>query len=200
MAQPRVAVLSLGASNAANICAGVRRAGGDPYALRSADGLDGADALVLPGVANVAFLIDAIEAAGLREPLVTAIDRGLPTLGICAGFQLCFQASDEAPARRLLGIFQGRVQSMRAPKLPHMGWNHVESTVADFESGWAYFAHSFAAPADAEETIAISRHGDAFASASRKGNVTGLQFHPERSGIYGASLLRSFLLEAAVRC
>jgi imidazole glycerol phosphate synthase glutamine amidotransferase subunit len=196
----RIAVLSLGASNHANICAGLRRAGGDPFAFAAPSDLELAHALVVPGVANVSFLIDALDTAGLRRPLMDAIERGLPTLGICAGFQLLFEASDEAPGRRALGVFAGHVLAMRARTLPHMGWNWVEPLVPDIGGGWGYFAHSFAAPSTARDTVAVSEHGEPFASVARKGNVSGVQFHPERSGAFGAEILGAFVRTAVVRC
>jgi imidazole glycerol phosphate synthase glutamine amidotransferase subunit len=197
---PRIAVLALGAANYANIFTGLARAGGTPFAARAANDLDGADALVIPGVANVGFLIDALDATGMRRPLLEAIERGMPALGVCAGFQLCFESSDEAPQRRGLAIFAGHVAAMRAPKLPHLGWNRVESLARSFGSGWAYFAHSFATPANAPQSVAQTTHRVPFASAARKGNVLGVQFHPERSGAFGASLLATFVREAARRC
>jgi imidazole glycerol phosphate synthase glutamine amidotransferase subunit len=198
--RPRVAVLALGASNHANICSGLVRAGGDPFAATTARDFDRCDAVVIPGVANVAFVIDALDAAGLRAPLLAAIDRGLPALGVCAGFQLCFERCEEAPQRSALGIFSGSVRELRAPKLPHMGWNRVEARVAGFPSGWAYFAHSFAAPDDSPDAIAVTEHGETFACAARRGNLLGVQFHPERSGAFGAAILAGFVREAGVRC
>jgi imidazole glycerol phosphate synthase glutamine amidotransferase subunit len=197
MAAPRIAVLSLGCSNAANIGTGLRRAGGDPFPMRTPGDLSRARALVIPGVANVAYLIEALDAAKLREPLTKAMRDGMPALGICAGFQLCFEGSDEAPGDSGLGIFTGRVRAMRARKIPHAGWNRVSSLVPDFESGWASFAHSFAVPADAAESIAVTQHDEWFASAGRRGNVLGVQFHPERSGAFGAALLAGFVRRAA---
>jgi glutamine amidotransferase len=197
---PRIAVLSLGASNHANVATGLGLAGAEPFALREAKELDEADALVIPGVANVGYLIEALDAAGLREPLVAAIERGMPTLGICAGFQLLFARSSEAPQRRGLGVFAGSVRALRAKKLPHVGWNRVDSLAPDFAGGWAYFAHSFAVPPDVRETIAVTHHDEPFASAARERNVLGVQFHPERSGAYGAALLGAFVRGAMVRC
>jgi imidazole glycerol-phosphate synthase subunit HisH len=191
--KPRIGILTLGASNAANVCTGLRRAGSEPFAIQAARDFGGADALVIPGVANVAFLTQALDGAGLRYALLEAIRNSLPTLGICAGFQLLFESSDEAPRQRGLGIFPGRVRRLSAQKLPHLGWNWVASSGPDFPDGWAYFAHSFAAPADARETIAVTNHGAPFAAAARNANVLGVQFHPERSGAYGARLLEAFV-------
>lgn len=189
----RIGVLTLGASNAANVGTGLLRAGGDPFAVRSARDFESADALVIPGVANVDFLIEALDAAALRNALMAATAAGTPTLGICAGFQLCFESTEEAPLRHGLGIFRGRVRSLSARKRPHMGWNWVASSAPEMPSGWAYFAHSFAPPAAVRDAIAITDHSDPFASAARNANVLGVQFHPERSGAYGASLLESFV-------
>ncbi len=193
MKKPRIGILALGASNAANVATGFRRAGSDPFAIRSARDLEGAQALVIPGVANVKFLIEALDAAALRSALVTAIRAGIPTLGICAGFQLCFDMTDEAPHERCLGILPGRVRSLPARKLPHMGWNWVASNASQLPSGWAYFAHSFAASASARDAIAVTDHDGPFASAAMNANLLGVQFHPERSGAYGASVLDSFV-------
>jgi imidazole glycerol-phosphate synthase subunit HisH len=191
--KPRIGVLSLGASNAANVSTGLRRAGGDPFAIRNARDLESAHALVIPGVANVEFLIEAMVAAALRSALVSAIRAGIPTLGICAGFQLCFDSTDEAPQERGLGVFPGSVRGLAARKLPHIGWNWVDSNVPVMPSGWAYFAHSFAAPASVRDAIAVTDHDGPFASAALSANVLGVQFHPERSGAYGAAVLQSFV-------
>jgi len=176
------------------------RAGGAPFAVRTPAELEGADALVIPGVANVAFLIDALDAAALREPVLRAIASGMPALGICAGFQLCFEGSDEAPGARGLGVLEGRVETLRARKLPHVGWNRVEPLAPDFAGGWAYFAHSFAVARGARQAVALTDHGERFVSAGRRENLLGVQFHPERSGAYGAALLEDFVRGAAVRC
>lgn len=193
MKLPRIGVITLGASNAANVVTGLRRSGGDPFPAQTVRDFDSVRALVIPGVANVEFLIEALDAAALRNALVAAIRNGIPTLGICAGFQLCFEGSDEAPDQKGLGVFPGRANSLPARKLPHMGWNWVASRARELPSGWAYFAHSFAAPAGLLNAIAVTNHGTSFASAARSKNLLGVQFHPERSGKYGASLLESFV-------
>jgi glutamine amidotransferase len=192
----RVGILALGAANRRSIEGALERSGAAPFFLDAAAGLDACDALVIPGVSNVGFVIDEIDRRSLREPLLRAMAGGLPTLGICAGFQVLFERSDEAPHERGLGVFGGNVERMQAPKLPHMGWNLVEAAVPSIESGWAYFAHTFAAPVT-ELTIATTSLADRrFASVARRGNVTGVQFHPERSGAYGSQLLDMFLRSA----
>ena len=193
-APAKIAVLTLGASNHANICSGLARAGGSPYALRAPRDLYRAGAVVIPGVANVAFLVDALDAAGLRGALLRAMQSGMPALGVCAGFQLCFDASEEAPQRRLLGLFAGHVRALRAPKLPHMGWNRLQikknSLLLDgISSGTCfYFAHSFAAPSGSY-TIAEC---EGFSAAIARDNFYGVQFHPEKSAEAGLRLLKNF--------
>jgi imidazole glycerol-phosphate synthase subunit HisH len=193
----RAAILALGAANRRSIESALTRAGASPFFLEDAGDLASCDALVIPGVSNVGFVIGEMEQRALREPLLRAMWSGLPTLGICAGFQVLFECSDEAPLARGLAVFDGRVRRLRSQKLPHMGWNRVESTDPGLEPGWAYFAHTFAAPVTPLTVAQTSYADQRFSSIARRGNVTGVQFHPERSGAYGARFLESFVRFAA---
>jgi glutamine amidotransferase len=188
-----VGILVLGAANSRSIVRALRRAGADAVLLERPEQLPAVGALVLPGVANLGYTIQALDRGNWRAPILAAIDAGLPTLGICAGFQLLCTRSEEAPELAGLGIFSGTVTKLCGEKIPHMGWRRAEALSSAFESGWAYFAHSYAPPAALRETLAITRCGAAFASAARTGNVLGVQFHPERSGEYGARLLQRFV-------
>jgi imidazole glycerol-phosphate synthase subunit HisH len=185
-----VGILALGAANSRSLVHALRRAGADAVILERPEQLPTIGALVLPGVANVGYLIQALDRGYWRAPLLAAIGAGLPTLGICAGFQLLCTRSEEAPELPGLGIFCGIVTKLAAEKIPHMGWSRVEATSSAFESGWAYFAHSYAPPTALRETLAITQCGATFASIAGTGNVIGVQFHPERSGEYGARLLQ----------
>jgi glutamine amidotransferase len=193
---PQVGIVALGAANTSSLTHAIHRAGGDARLVDRKEQLQTLDALVIPGVANVAFVLEALDHKSLRAPILDAIGRGLPTLGICAGFQLLFETSEEAPMARGLGVFDGAVTRLRGPTMPHMGWNRVESICTNVESGWAYFAHSFAVPANVAGTAALTEHGDLFASIVRRANVIGVQFHPERSARYGGKLLERFLSSA----
>jgi glutamine amidotransferase len=188
-----VGILALGAANTRSIVYALSRAGTDAVMLERPEHLPAVGALVLPGVANLGYLIQALDRGNWRAPVLAAIGAGLPTLGICAGFQLLCTRSEEAPDLPGLGIFAGTVRKLRGKKIPHMGWSRAEATTSAFESGWAYFAHSYAPPAALRETLAITQCGAAFASAAGTGNVIGVQFHPERSGEYGARLLERFV-------
>ncbi len=192
-APPVAGVLALGAANGRSIAGGLMRAGAVPRRLRQPAELHEIDALVIPGVANLSFVIDALDCGGWRRPIAAAIARGLPVLGICAGFQLLLDGSDEAPGMRGLGCFAGAARRMRGGKVPHMGWNRVESLSPAVDSGWAYFAHSFAAPPTLPHAAAITPGETPFASVAMTGRVIGVQFHPERSGAFGRALLERFV-------
>lgn len=195
----RIGIAQLGACNRRSIAAALERAGASVCWIESAQEIAGCDGLVLPGVANAGYVIAEVERRGLRDALYEACTSGMPVLGICAGFQLLYEYSEEAPQAAGLGIFVGGVRKLQTPRVPHMGWNFASSLdETAFASGWAYFAHTYA-PELSTQTIAITRDGeDAFASAARCGNVTGVQFHPERSAAYGTALLERFVKTAAL--
>ncbi|MEO8207945.1 MAG: imidazole glycerol phosphate synthase subunit HisH, partial [Chloroflexota bacterium] len=169
--------------------------------------LAGADAVVVPGVGAAAPAMKRLARAGLVDPLLRWIADGRPYLGICLGLQLLFDASDEDGAVTF-GVIQGRaVQLEAAPTLPHIGWNqvhkrreHVLFDGLDPEDDM-YFVHSYAGRPDGRDadavTLAETTHGRPFVSAVDRGNVLGVQFHPERSGGAGLRLLANFTRWAA---
>ena len=156
------------------------------------------DALVLPGVG--AFAQAAERVAPARDAMREAIARGLPTLGICLGMQLLFDGSDEG-AGAGLGVVSGRVERLRARRLPQIGWNSVEADDPLFRAAplaSVYYANSFVCrPASAAPVIAWSEHeGDRFPAAVRSGAALGVQFHPEKSSAAGVAFVRAWVREA----
>jgi glutamine amidotransferase len=160
----------------------------------------GVDAIVVPGVGAAAPAMVHLQDRGLVEPIRDWVRAGKPCLGICLGFQLLFDASDEGGAETL-GLLAGRtVPLLDAPTLPHIGWNSVEAVrphplfdgVTD--GSYFYFVHSFV-PAPADESLVIARttHGRPFASAVARGSLYGLQFHPEKSSEAGLRMLSNFV-------
>ncbi len=128
---------------------------------------------------------------------------GRPLLGICLGLQWLFDGSEEAPELPGLGVFGGRCFALSGDvKVPHVGWNTLDSTRRSSRlldglprEAFAYFTHSFAAPVVAE-TTAVTKHGVRFASVVERGRVAAVQFHPEKSGTTGLRLLANFLAMA----
>ncbi len=160
------------------------------------------DTLILPGVG--AFAPAAARLAPGRLAMRDAILGGLPTIGICLGMQLLFEASDEGPGDGL-GVFRGRVTRLRAARTPQIGWNTLDDAHEPFleASGLrlAYYANSFVCRADdAADVTAWSTHGsDRFPAAVRRGSCVGVQFHPEKSSLPGVRFLDAFLRAAAPR-
>jgi imidazole glycerol-phosphate synthase subunit HisH len=190
--RPQITIIALGAGNRRSIGRAIERAGGDPVFTDESDAVAAAAALVIPGVANVGYLIDALDRCSLRDPVLFAVAQGKPCLGICAGFQILFEGTDEAPKARGLGLLTGVVRRLAGPKSLHMGWNRVKPIGATF-SNWAYFAHSYAAPADVPAATALTDFGAAFTSIGGRDHIVGVQFHPERSGPYGFNFLKRFV-------
>ena len=193
--KPSIGILALGAWNRRSVISALERAGAGAAIVDERASLERLDGLVLPGVANVGFLARELDARGLREDLRGALVAGLPALGICAGYQLLFEGSDEAPGVRGLGAIRGVVRRLRGPKTQHIGWNRVLPVGrGDVDEGWAYFAHAYAPESAVEGALATTVYGGRFTSVVRANNVRGVQFHPERSGAYGARLLRAFVV------
>lgn len=192
-----IALIETGAANVFNIENALLRLGHGVNRVRSAEDLRDFDGIVFPGVANFGYVAQTLRSRGLDVAIRDAIDRGYPYLGICVGMQMLYAASEEAPGVAGLRVFGATVARLRGPKVPQIGWNRVEWCAPGAVSDdWVYYANSFAAPADAPGTIAVSTFGEPFAAACRRGNVTGVQFHPERSGVYGLSVLESLLSPA----
>jgi glutamine amidotransferase len=161
--------------------------------------VDSAERIVLPGVGHFAAT-ERLDATGLTEAIRKAIARGVPFLGICVGMQWLFAGSTEAPSQPGLGVFTETCT--RFPegyeKVPHVGWNSLEPRAgsrlfAGVESGeYVYFTHSFKAPVTGD-TAAVTHYIEPFAAAVERGNIFGVQFHPEKSGETGLKILSNFL-------
>jgi imidazole glycerol phosphate synthase glutamine amidotransferase subunit len=199
-----VSLIDYGAGNVASVERALERLGAASQRCSSPDCIAKADALLLPGVGHYAALIRALDERALRAPLLDAIHRGVPFLGVCLGLQALYETSEEAPELTGLKLFPGSVRSLPATvKLPHMGWNQVRLTRPSrllegiSTDAYFYFAHSFAAIGANRETVALCNHGAAFAAVVEKQNVFAVQFHPEKSAAAGAQLLQNFLRLAA---
>ena len=196
----KIAIVDYGAGNLPSVERALVKLGVETERAVEPRQIESAEAIVLPGVGHFAAFVAGLRERGLTGPLRAAFDAGKPMLGICLGLQAMFAASDEAPGDAGLGFFPERVRALPANvKSPHIGWNQLrhtrESTLmrgipAD---AYFYFAHSFAAPATAEPTVAACDHGFPFAAVIERGSLRGVQFHPEKSGETGARVLRNFV-------
>ena len=154
------------------------------------------DVLVLPGVG--AFAPAAAAMAAAHDTMRSALQAGLPCIGVCLGMQLLFESSDEGEGDGL-AIFGGRVERLQAQHVPQIGWNDIEDATDPLftRSGLrtAYYANSFVCrPTDPTIVTAWSTHdGDRFPAAVRIGNIVGVQFHPEKSSAPGVRFIEEFL-------
>jgi glutamine amidotransferase/cyclase len=196
----KITLLDYGAGNVASVERALQRLGAQTKLATSPECISNADALVLPGVGHFETLIRVLDDRKLRAPLCGAICDGVPFLGICLGLQALYDASDEAPELTGLQLLPGRVCALPpVAKLPHMGWNRlvIKSRSLLLENidteAYFYFAHSYVAIEQGQETVATCDYGTEFVAVLEKENVCAVQFHPEKSGEPGAEVLRNFL-------
>ncbi len=199
-----VTLIDYGAGNVTSVERALQRLGAASRRSSSPECIAKAEALLLPGVGHYAALIRSLDERGLRAPLLDALQRGVPFLGVCLGLQALYETSEEAPELAGLKIFHGSVRSLPATvKLPHMGWNQLKLTRSSrllegiSADAYFYFAHSYAATCSNGEAVALCHHGVEFAAVIEKQNIFAVQFHPEKSAEAGAQLLRNFLRLAA---
>lgn len=197
----RVGVLDYGSGNLHSACRAVQAAGAEVVLGSSRDELRSCDQLVVPGVGAFAACMAGLDDAGGAELVREWAASGRPLLGICVGHQVLFSEGDEhGVASRGLDVLDGVVEQLSSERLPHMGWNTVDSPrgsrLFDGLAGERfYFVHSYGvhtAPAGAAVTWA-EHDGDRFVAAVERDNVSSTQFHPEKSGAAGARLLRNWL-------
>ncbi len=189
-----VGVIDTKVANTASIFAGLRRAGLEPAAVRSAAEMASHEAVVLPGVGAFAAGMAALERMSLIEPLQDWIAADRPFLSVCLGMQLLFDSSEESPGVAGLGVIPGTIKKFpECVVIPHFGWNQISSHKPYFPEGDVYFANSFRATEAPEgwET-ATCNHGGEFLAGIRKGNIVAVQFHPEISGRVGAEILEGW--------
>ncbi len=161
------------------------------------------DKLVLPGVGAFGAGMAELRRRDLEDPIHEAVGRGIPLLGICIGMQYLFETSDEMGQHTGLGLIPGRVTRFEPSpdhKVPHMGWNqlHHDQThplLKGVDSGaYCYFVHSYyCIPTQPEDSVATTDYGRDFCAIVGRGNIFGLQFHPEKSHTIGLRILQNFI-------
>ncbi len=200
--RPLIAVLDYGIGNLRSAQKSLEHHGADARLTADPAVVRDAAAVVLPGVGAFGACMDAVERTGVDELAHEAAEAGKPFLGICVGMQLLYEASEETPGRKGLGILPGECRRITGDvKLPQMQWNIVEvvrpSPLYDGIPGpiWMYFVHSYAAPMSDLVTATCDYGGPVVASVHRD-NVHAAQFHPEKSSSAGKAFVDNFVVMA----
>lgn len=206
---PRLAIIDYGSGNLRSVEKALQHAGAEVIRCESPERLETCSAIVLPGVGSFGDCARSLEERGLAAPLREWLAADRPYLGICLGYQILFETSEESPEARGLAHWSGKV--VRFPerkdlKVPHMGWNSLKPVGHDpifdglSDPAFVYFVHSYYPdPSDHGLVTARSTHGIPFAAACRRGNVRGVQFHPEKSQATGLRMLENFIAELRTR-
>lgn len=199
----RVAIVDYGLCNLDSIRRAIEECGGVAEVTEDARSLDRASAVVLPGVGAFPDAMRNLRNLGMAEKLKERASEGVPLLGICLGMQLLAKSSEEIEPTEGLGLIDAEVVRLKptsGERVPHMGWNEVfhrneEPLFVGVEPGRDfYFVHSFHVRCrDENDAAATTPYCGGFVSAIRRGNVHGVQFHPEKSQALGFRVLRNFL-------
>lgn len=198
-----IAIVDYDAGNLKSVEKALIYIGEKPLVTDDSEVILSADKIILPGVGAFGEAMDKLKARGLVDTLRKAVEKGIPLLGICLGMQLLFDGSDESEGVEGLSILPGKITRIPAngvDKIPHMGWNSLEfpkqSKLFDGinEGAFVYFVHSYYLQADNEEDVAATtEYITHIHAAVESGNVYGCQFHPEKSGEVGLSILKNFV-------
>lgn len=198
-----IAIVDYDAGNLKSVEKALIYIGEKPLVTDDSEVILSADKIILPGVGAFGEAMDKLKARGLVDTLRKAVEKGIPLLGICLGMQLLFDGSDESEGVEGLSILPGKITRIPAngvDKIPHMGWNSLEfpkqsKLFAGINEGaFVYFVHSYYLQADNEEDVAATtEYITHIHAAVESGNVYGCQFHPEKSGEVGLSILKNFV-------
>ena len=195
-----VAVIDYGAGNLHSVKNALDFLGAKSIITKNKDEILSADHIILPGVGSFGDAMECINNSGLTDTIRKAADGSRPFLGICLGLHLLFERSEESPGIDGLGIFKGSV--VKIPdcglKIPHMGWNNIklakESRILPDSNEFMYFDHSYyIEPLDSDIISSHTVYGEKLAVSIEDGNVFAVQFHPEKSGEAGLSILKKFI-------
>ncbi len=196
-----VGIIDYGVGNLFSLRSSFKAIGEEAFVSGDPEKLATADRLVLPGVGAFEDAAKKLRASGLDRFVRDQAEAGKPLLGICLGMQMLFEKSYEYGEHEGLGLLKGQVVPMEGKlpadlKIPHMGWNALQvsrgTLLKDMDGQFVYFVHSFYAENCEASLSAVTDYGIPITAAVEQGNIFGCQFHPEKSGSAGLSILRTF--------
>lgn len=197
-----IAIVDYGMGNLHSVSKAVERLGYEPLVTGERESILGADGIILPGVGAFGDAMEHLRETGLDAVMREAASGTKPLLGICLGMQLLFSRSEEHGLHEGLDILPGKVVRFAGGeyKVPHMGWNRLmfeqpdHALLAGLEEGHVYFVHSYhVLPEASSDRLAVTDYGQPVTAVVGRDSVYGMQFHPEKSGELGMSLLQNFL-------
>jgi glutamine amidotransferase len=202
-----IALLNYGSGNLRSVYNALLSRRADVRIFADPRGIEEASGIILPGVGAFGDCVEQIRQRGFWEPVQRWIAADQPFLGICVGYQVLFEGSEEAPSVPGMGVFPGRVRKFTTPglKVPQIGWNSLHLTRPE-DPLWeglppaphVYFVHSYYPETpDAAIVAATATYGETFAAAAGRGRVCGVQFHPEKSQAVGLRILENFVRNCA---
>jgi len=208
----KIAIIDYGMGNVRSVLRGVEKVGYAAKVMGRAEDILEADKVIFPGVGAFGDGMKELRSRNLEDIIKEYVNTGRPLLAICVAMQLLFDESEEHGRHKGLGLFHGKIIRIPADKsgglsrkIPHVGWNIVrpsphsewEGTIFDTfqETDSCYFVHSFMAEVEDKKDLLAEcdYEGISITAAVRRDNITGLQFHPEKSGVAGLNLLKQFL-------
>ena len=199
-----IAIIDYGVGNLFSLSSSIRAVGGEAVVTGDPEVIRNADKLILPGVGAFGDAAAKLFQSGLDKVIYEETGKGKPLMGICLGMQLLFDESHEYGVHKGLGLIPGKIVGMegRIPEglnIPHIGWNGLNFTEKKSpifkylkEGDCVYFVHSFYGIDCEESTTATAEYGIPVTASVQKGNIYGCQFHPEKSGKVGLSILKAF--------
>jgi glutamine amidotransferase len=204
-----IALIDYGAGNVRSVQKALEAVGGEVCVARDPRALTEAAKIVLPGVGAFGDCMISLQRIGLVDTLRQAVEADKPLLGICVGMQVLFEEGEEMGRHVGLGLLPGRVIRFSFPsprvgqgsslKIPHTGWNQIQAVVESPllhslpPSAWAYFNHAYFCQTQPAHVLAVTDYGRPFPSVVGRGQIYGVQFHPEKSQRVGLHILRNFV-------